>query len=102
MSKNVSDLVKEVYRVEGGMVFAEKSGVPESLDATDCVERLDAYQSFIVDSPALHTLSREVEVPDRHTIRTIIEEMEACVSTGVSPVQLGFWVAELSRVSSDH
>lgn len=92
------DLVKEDYRVVDGELIAEANGIPMMLDAEDCCERLDAYKSFILKSPALGTLSREVEVPDRHTIRMVIEEMEAAVVEGATAAQLGFWVGELSRI----
>ena len=98
MSKRITDLVKESYRVENNSLVAEGEGFPTVLSAEDCRERLDTYQQFILKSPALGTLSREVEVPDRHTVRTIIEEMNECVKTGVSPAQLGFWIAELESV----
>jgi hypothetical protein len=98
---SIEYFIKEGYELSEGSVVAEIDGVPSELDASDCVDRLNAYKEFITSSPALSTLKREVDVPDRHTIRTLIEEMQEIISSGqnASPAHLGFWVGELLGIT---
>lgn len=98
MPNELGDLVREEYRVVNGGIVAEKDGNFEPIDAQGCCDRLETYKKFVLDSPALGTLSREIEVPDRHALRTIVEEMYKCINSGVSPAQLGFWISELESV----
>lgn len=99
--QRIKHFIKEEYELSEGSVVAEIDGVPSEIDASGCAERLNAYKEFIVSSPALSTLKREVDVPDRHTIRTLIEEMQEIISSGqdASPAHLGFWVGELSGIT---
>lgn len=101
MNEKVSGLLQLKFTVNNNKVFVFDGSSTQQSNASDCVEAIEVLQEFIKESPALQTLAREVEVPDRHTIRTLIEEMELAVNSGVTPAQLGFWISELSSVGSN-
>jgi hypothetical protein len=100
MNEKVSDLLGQKFIAKNGNVFSVDKEAEQAITPSRCVEVIEQLQEYIADSPALHTLAREVEVPDRHTIRTLIEEMEIAVNKGVTPAQLGFWISELVSVGS--
>lgn len=100
MNEKVSDLLGQKFIANGDNVFVRDNDSEQPVTLSRCVEIIEELQKFIAESPALQTLAREVEVPDRHTIRTLIEEMEIAVNKGVTPAQLGFWISELASVGS--
>ena len=101
MNDNVAKLVGIEFQATDEHVYITDGDSETVISPARCVEAINELQNYITKSPALHTLAREVEVPDRHVIRTIIEEMEHSVNEGVTPAQLGFWISELSSVGSE-
>lgn len=98
MDDKVSEIIALHFSADSENVYIGEGDDKSKVSPMFCVESINCLKNFVVDSPALDTLAREVEVPDRHTTRTIIEEMQIAVNEGVTPAQLGFWISELASI----